>query len=385
MWFVLLLLAGLVFGIDLNSIKNESLNYATQGRTIGRDAKSRAENIVCIKGGADCSYQGQDYKSFGQESQARQKYLNQANDPNSALGQALSNIWSTSDIKSTLFYQKAHELYQCAEVSPDGKCTKYVGESYYGECQTVQQCISQTTKQTYAEYMCYIDAQGQVTAGETKHLCYVYNQIEPTVKEKEYVCHVVNTESIRTCNKDLQLSWGKCNINPFKFTGTVVGNYAGGYCSATITGQDNKLIFSGCMNGTIYAPSNVSFSGSVTVTLGGTTYHVALFGKGDRIEIRRCVPVWWGHVNCNVQVYGEISVSGTSVSGGIIFGCFAYTGCHTLIGVDHGIGYYTNPIPILSFSGNQLYKCSLDNQTYASKSECYQNCYTQQVQDCQVQ
>jgi len=399
-WMALVVSLSLAFGLDLNSIKNESLNYANQGGSIGQNTRNRAENIICTQGGADCSYQGQDLQNFSQEAQARQEYLNQANDPQSALGRALSTIWSTSDIKSTLFYQKAEELYQCAQVSPDGKCQMYVGESYYGECQTVQECVSQTTQQTYAEYMCYVDAQGQTTGGETKHLCYVYNRIEPTVKEKEYVCHVINTESIRTCNKDLQLDWGRCNIQSVNATGTIYWAGRQPNYPLTVKGLGNKLV--------IKAPNVFSDviewqspGGEASITIDGTSldgevvitgvsdrlHYISLIGNGNQIEVWvvyycispfgvPCTPPpaeYKGSITSSVHVTGSVSLRLWQVW---CLWCSGY-----IKGQANSIVDTSNN----SLTFNVNYKCSLTNQTYASKTECYQNCYTEQIQDCQVQ
>ncbi len=416
-WMALVVSLSLAFGLDLNSIKNESLNYANQGGSIGQNTRNRAENIICTQGGADCSYQGQDPQNFSQEAQARQEYLNQANDPQSALGRALSTIWSTSDIKSTLFYQKAEELYQCAQVSPDGKCQMYVGESYYGECQTVQECVSQTTQQTYAEYMCYIDTQGQTTGGETRHLCYVYNRIEPTVKEKEYVCHVINTESIRTCNKDLQLDWGRCEAtcppnsvlnngrcetDVINATYSATATISWGGCAQTPEDPDDSGSLTNSascrgLNCAVYIPLVVAADYSYDYThRNWIGVKVEFTPQGARVyEAYGSQTCWNNTADCPINWGSLYYRCYTNFGRSCTFG--GYAGCS----MYQYLGFYSITVSVYaqfecpvrftydSASGKCIKPadigCSLTNQTYASKTECYQNCYTEQIQDCQVQ
>jgi len=429
----LLLLFALAWGLDLNSIKNEGLNYANQAGNLSNTAKSQAENIVCTQGGADCSYHGQDYRSFSREDEARQEYLNQANDPNSALGRALSTIWNTSDVKSTLFYQEAQKLYQCDRVSPDGRCERYVGENYYGECQTVTECVSQTTQQTYAEYMCYIDAQGQTTAGETRHLCYVYNTIEPTVKEKEYVCHVVNTESIKTCTKERRVNFGVCQKRGSQNAIAITGSFNAGSCVyyiAKLEITENSWIFySGdssprrcyglCRR--VKRVAVISFSGVRFLDTGVYTIPVrrnpncgrfgaivAIEGLGNELEIRL---VDSGNNGLRVWKKIRIRLQGATVWGlaGFPDGYAPAPGTGGISNISliaegnrlklYRYAYYHRPD---SYNGEVVfcpegsiydastgqcvgYKCSLNNQTYASKSKCYANCYTESINDCTVQ
>ncbi len=427
-WAWLFLLLGLAFGVDLNQTKSDALNYANQANTLSTDAKNTAENILCIKGGADCSYQGQDYKNFSQEATARQEYLNQANDPNSALGRALSTIWSTSDVKSTLFYQEATKLYQCDRVSPNGKCERYVGESYYGECQTVMECVSQTIQQSYAEYMCYVDSQGQNTAGESRYLCYVYNQIEPAVKEKEYVCHVVNTESIRTCTKDLQVSFGQCmNVEDPEIS--ITGGFGnpngvcGNYKISALEVTKNEIIFYSqdsirrscwgwCKPRT--KVGTITFQGVEFKTTGLWEYPYLpddprddcpetpqiwiknIYGAEKTLTIE-LYPSGWDYPN---HITLTIELAKGTVWGGSTQWYDDFQSIIALIPNENKIDLYqyvNRPkVGELIFcpdgatydaSSGQCVgvKCSLTNQTYTSKSDCYANCYTESVNDCTVQ
>ena len=407
-WAWLFLLAGLALGVDLNQIKNDALNYANQGSNISTNTKNRTNNIICTQGGADCSYQGQDYENFSQESQARQEYLNQANDPNSVLGRSLSTIWSTSDIKSTLFYQEATKLYQCDRVSPDGRCERYVGESYYGECQTVMECVSQTTQQSYAEYMCYVDSQGQNTAGESRYLCYVYNQIEPAVKEKEYVCYVVNTESIRTCNKSLQVNFGQCvQVGDSVHSVSIDVPYYGETLRFTISFSGNTFMAERVdIGGDYYYRIEINFSQD------GNYYAQFPYHCHGAWGCERVSAEWYqvqnGRiVNCQFKKADGSIGSCYCPSGTIcdswdffyetnknIFGfntmLIAYAELEYLN--DGGkrarickyVNWYVECTDWI-YSGERGYKCSLNNQTYTSKSECYANCYTESVNDCAVQ
>jgi hypothetical protein len=334
-----------------------------------KETQQKLKDLFC-NNGTDCSYSGVDYKSFSKENEAKNKYLEKANNPKDPLGMGLSTIWSLSEIKSTEPYKEAEKLYKCVKFSPDGKCEMYQAETYYGECKTVKECVSWNTQKFYANYTCTVDTLSQRENGETENLCFKYNVIKPSLKEKYFTCFVSQNEGEKICYKQRIISFGNCNApgSGTSATYTLLSGCFGTKCGCEDT--DPRRLFA----------CGKRVTGNLSVPYGGkiilkwSTCCVCDDDEG-RLEMHIKGNTKWGTTfqydyDKTCPSGGEVVL--TTASGGWISYDVAYYDTHGGDGATIQIVAY---VP---------YKCSLTGETFNDKYSCYSHCYTEKIQDCSI-
>jgi len=363
----LLFISNLLFAGNLSDYINQTKTYGSSP-PVGT-IQNQLNTLFC--NGTNCSYSGVDYHSFDRENEARNLYLEKASNPNDPLGQGLSTMWKLSEIKSTTPYKEAEKLYECVKISPDGKCEVYQAETYYGECKTVQECISWNTQKFYANYTCTIDSLFEQRVGETEELCFKYNVIEPQLKEKYYTCFVVQNEETKSCYKERVIHFGVCEnpVGVSSITYTLLSGCFGPKCTCVNTDPTRFYACGKHVSGSLSLPkgAKVILKWSTCCVCDDDTGHLIIHISGNHSS-----------GSSYTYNYDKLCPSGgvvtlTTSSGGYL----SYdVGYYDTSGADGATVQIIVDIP---------YRCSLSGQTFLDKSTCLANCYTEEIQDCSVE
>jgi len=405
MWRVtalsLLFISNLLFAGNLSDYINQAKTYGSSP-PVGT-IQNQLNTLFC--NGTDCSYSGVDYHSFDRENEARNLYLEKASNPNDPLGQGLSTMWKLSEIKSTTPYKEAEKLYECVKISPDGKCEMYQAETYYGECKTVQECISWNTQEFYANYTCTIDSLFEQRTGETENLCFKYNIIEPQLKEKYHTCFVVQNEYEKYCYKERKLTFGTCKFYG-KFVlalGKIGDNYWCGTCK--IYKLQSTFEIKNLSAIQHFYLTDLYFDDWIEIKINGYTVYVGPYG-GEYIKLtQNCLYSWcWTVVeyapgktgpcelstswhttpNIDVRPYLKEGLNYVDITV-VVSGCGEGYAKFEAWGDGDAIVCTGDYCTWEGTSGTIGWKCDITGNFYSDASTCYANCYTEEIQDCQVQ